>query len=246
MDGATFFEDRRTMGDQLANRIEELIARRDLSPGDLLATKEELRTWSGNARATVNEAVRILSDRGRVTARPGPGGGVFVAEANRLVSLGRTLLDVGAHVDQVRDMMAVRDHLEVLVFEEAVRHRTDKDIAELAAEMDQIHAVKDNPRGFVAQIWSLHARIARITPNAVLCELYLGLLETIQTTVINVANPLERTEEYVVARVNAHQILVDTIASGNESRIPAALDAHGLGQYNEAGDNVAFASSPQR
>jgi GntR family transcriptional regulator, transcriptional repressor for pyruvate dehydrogenase complex len=227
----------------LADWIEQLISDRELKPGDFLATKEELRTWSGTARATVNEAVRVLCDRGLLFARPGPGGGVFVAKANRLVSLGRTLLDVGEHGERVRDMIAVRDHLETLVFEEAVRHRTASDCEELRAEMQKVREAHDDSRVFVAQIWGLHARIARITPNAVLSELYLGLLDAMRSSVINVANPRERTEEYVDARVEAHQALVDTIISGDETQIPAALKAHGLGQYNEKGDNIALAST---
>lgn len=245
MQPAPFVEDRRTQGDRLADRIEELIEARSLAPGDLVATKDELRVWSGNARATVNEAVRILCDRGRLVARPGPGGGVFVAKGNPLVTLGRTLLDVGAQSERITEMIAVRDHLETMVFEEAVRHRGAADIDDLRAEMDLIRAARDVPREFLTRIWSLHARIARITPNSVLSDLYLGLLDSLRTSVIDVAHPGgERTADYVDARVDAHQILVDTIASGDESLIPDALDAHALGQYsNKRGTGGLLAAS---
>lgn len=241
MHNARFFEDRRTQGDRLADRIEGLIADRELKPGDFVATKAELQEWSGNARATVNEAVRVLCDRGRLLARPGPGGGVFVAKGNPLVSLGRTLLDVGEQAERIKEMIAVRDHLESMVFEEAVRHRREADVADLEAAMEAIRAARDDARAFLAQIWSLHERIARITPNSVLADLYLGLLDSLRAGVVDVAHPGdERSREYVDSRIDAHRVLVETIVSGDESRIAAALDAHALGQYNDNRDNVGL------
>lgn len=238
---APFSEDRRTQGDRLAERIEESISERSLKPGDLVATKDELRKWSGNARATVNEAVRILCDRGRLVARPGPGGGVFVAKGNPLVTLGRTLLDVGEQAERIEELIAVRDHLETMVFEEAVRHRADADIEGLKAEMELIRASRNDPSAFLARIWSLHAMIARITPNSVLSDLYLGLLDSLRSSVVDVAHPGgERSFGYVQSRIDAHQALVDTIVSGDESQIPNALAAHALGQYNDARDNVGL------
>lgn len=243
MHHAKFFEDRRTQGDRLADRIEGLIADRELSPGDLVATKTELQEWSGNARATVNEAVRVLCDRGRLVARPGPGGGVFVAKGNPLVSLGRTLLDVGEQAERITEMIEVRDHLESMVFEEAVRHRREADVADLGIAMEAIRAARGDARAFLAQIWSLHERIARITPNSVLADLYLGLLDSLRASVVDVANPGdERSGDYIDARIEAHQALVDAITSGDEARVPAALDAHALGQYNEKRDNVGLRS----
>lgn len=238
---APLSEDRRTQGDRLAERIEALVSERSLKPGELVATKDELRRWSGNARATVNEAVRILYDRGRVVARPGPGGGVFVAKGNPLVTLGRTLLDVGEQAERIEEMIAVRDHLETMIFEEAVRHRCDADVDELKVEMEAIRASRDDASEFLSRIWSLHEKIAKITPNSVLSDLYLGLLDSLRSSVVDVAHPGgARSVGYVESRVDAHQALVDTISSGDESRIPAALAAHSLGQYNDARDNVGL------
>ena len=47
--------------------------------GERLATKDDLRKRFRVAVATVNEAMRRLETRGLIEARPGPGGGVFVA-----------------------------------------------------------------------------------------------------------------------------------------------------------------------
>ena len=69
------------------------------------------------ARGTVIEAVRLLQDRGVITVRPGPGGGLFVAEPSSVVRLGRTLLTVEGDAAGVADAIAVREELEPLVTE---------------------------------------------------------------------------------------------------------------------------------
>ena len=77
------------------------IARDGRRPGDRIATKDELRERFGVAVATINEAVRLLETRGVIEARPGPGGGIFVARAVRRVRF--------AH-DAHRARLPVREH----------------------------------------------------------------------------------------------------------------------------------------
>src|ERR1700704_266749 len=70
---------RLSRAEALARELEEEISAGVLSTGDRLGTKEDLRQRFNVAVATVNEAVKLLETRGLVVARPGPGGGVFVA-----------------------------------------------------------------------------------------------------------------------------------------------------------------------
>src|SRR5919201_713366 len=77
----------------------ELVARElereiddEREPGERLGTKEDLRKRFGVAVATVNEAVRLLEMRGMIEARPGPGGGVFVARRSSRLALSHLVL----------------------------------------------------------------------------------------------------------------------------------------------------------
>ena len=70
---------RLSRAEALAREVEEEIAAGILSTGDRLGTKDDLRLRFNVAVATVNEAIKLLDARGLVEARPGPGGGVFVA-----------------------------------------------------------------------------------------------------------------------------------------------------------------------
>jgi DNA-binding FadR family transcriptional regulator len=71
-----------SLGEAIARELEQEITGGELSPGQRLGTKEELRSRFGVALATINEAIRLLEMRGMLTARPGPGGGVFVTHAS--------------------------------------------------------------------------------------------------------------------------------------------------------------------
>src|SRR5579863_6333424 len=87
----------------VARQLEAWIRAEDRSPGDRIATKEELRERFGVAVATINEAVRLLEGRGVIEARPGPGGGIFVARAAVRVALMHTVLGIAPQSTTYRD-----------------------------------------------------------------------------------------------------------------------------------------------
>jgi GntR family transcriptional repressor for pyruvate dehydrogenase complex len=112
----------------VARDVEAEILGEGTPPGERLGTKEELRQRFGVAVATVNEAVRLLETRGLIEARPGPGGGVFVARSSVRVALKRDGLEGSWGAAAFGDCLAVRNGLEPLVCREAARHHTDEDI----------------------------------------------------------------------------------------------------------------------
>ena len=82
----------------LAREIEEEVSAGVLNTGDRLGTKDDLRQRFNVAVATVNEAVRLLDNRGLVEARPGPGGGVFVTSRRCGSELRIEVRDTGAGI----------------------------------------------------------------------------------------------------------------------------------------------------
>src|ERR1019366_10124334 len=104
---------------RLAEEFEARIRREERQPGERIATKHELRERFGVASATINEAVRLLETRGVIEARPGPGGGIFVARsavrsAVRFAHV-HTVLGFPSESTTYRDCLLVRDALEPLI-----------------------------------------------------------------------------------------------------------------------------------
>src|SRR5689334_4623734 len=117
----------------VARDLEAEILGGGLAPGERIGTKDALRHRFGVAVATVNEAVRLLETRGLIEARPGPGGGVFVAASSVRAALRRDNLASTWGAVRIDDCLAVRNGLEPLVCREAARHRTAADVRELRA-----------------------------------------------------------------------------------------------------------------
>lgn len=209
----------------VADEIERLIHQDNLGAGDRLGTKESLQQRFGVARATVNEAVKLLHERGRLVAKSGPGGGLFISVPDAGLQMGRFLVSVGSDVHTVSDAAELRDHLEYLLVHHATQHRTEQDIAELREIAERMASTRDDPAGHMRSVWDLHWRIAAITPNRTLSSTYLGLATFIRDNVAG-RSPTDEFERFFARRLAAHQDLVEVIASGEASRVAAVVTGH--------------------
>lgn len=212
---------------QLATEIEQSIVQRGLPTGQRIATMEELREQTGYGRSTIGETARLLSERGTVEVRPGRGGGLFVAAISPVVRLRRTLLTVTEGSSTVSDAIAVREALEELIALDAARHCSPDDVADLATCMGEMAAHGDDLTAFLAANWSLHERIAAITPNELARGVYVGTIRCVaELTVPAGTEQPEDAADYLTLRVAVHAELVDAIVSGDLERTRAAVEAH--------------------
>ncbi|MFF5225401.1 FCD domain-containing protein [Dactylosporangium sp. NPDC000521] len=85
-----------------------------------------------------------------------------------------------------------------------------------AADLDGI--------AFIHANWALHARIADVTPNAMLRSFYLSLLEIIESHTLAV-QPLDDQPlpEHIQSRHDLHAALVDAIAARDEHQALALI-----------------------
>ncbi|NEA26150.1 FadR/GntR family transcriptional regulator [Actinomadura bangladeshensis] len=216
---------RPSRAETVAKRIEARIAEDSLPNGHRLGTRDSLRREFDVAAATFNEAVRLLTARGTVSVRPGVKGGVFVATPPPLVRLGRKMLELSGDSVPVSDCLVMRDALEPLLAREAMRHRTEADIADLRRLADEMAAAEaESGVGYLAANWALHRRIAEITPNKILQHTYVSLLEFVETRLRGVTSD-EPTTRHVDGPA-VHRELVEAIAAGDPDRLDAAAAAH--------------------
>ena len=206
----------------VARDIEAEILGEGIPPGERLGTKEELRQRFGVAVATVNEAVRLLETRGLIEARPGPGGGVFVARSSVRVALKRDGLDSSWGGAPFADCQAVRTGLEPLVCQEAARHHTDEDIRALEKILAAMERHADEPRAYLELNWALHRRIAKLCRNAPLHSIYLTLIDFLEDG-LNLGD-LHDFDGH--ADVEVHRQLVAAIDEGPGPHLEAAIERH--------------------
>jgi DNA-binding FadR family transcriptional regulator len=214
---------RLSRAEALAREIEEEISAGVLNTGDRLGTKDDLRQRFGVAVATVNEAVKLLDTRGLVEARPGPGGGVFVASPASRNRSGPMMMGfewTGASID---DYHEVRGVLEPLIYRHAGRYRTDADIRALRAIVASMATHLDQPRAYARYNTAFHRRVARLSPNAPLRSFYVTLLDFYENSVVEVA---ELPEVLHPDNVTVHRELVDAIQLGDPAELEEAIHRH--------------------
>ena len=191
-------------------------------PGDRLGTKDELRASCGVSVGTFNEALRMVQARGLVTVRSGPGGGLFASRESPMVRFGNSMLALDDDAASVAEAFRLRSALDPLIVEDALQHSSAHDIAALRVELDQMKgaAAAGDGTAFIRANWSLHARIAEISPSAVLRSFYLNLLEITDSHLLAVQPVDEQPlDDYIQSRYDLHVALVDAIAAHDESAL---------------------------
>jgi DNA-binding FadR family transcriptional regulator len=220
------------------------------APGERLGSKEELRLRCEVSVGTFNEAMRIAQSRGIVSVRPGPGGGVFAASQSPIVRLGNSVLALDAGQTTVAESVRIRDALDPLLIEDALWHASPADIAEMREILADMAAAAEHmdPGAFVHANWSLHARIAEVSPHAMLRSLYVNLLDHIESHTLAVLpfgdQPLP---EYIVSRHALHAAIVDALEARDRDRALALIAHHNTNQLPAASvptGRAADATSP--
>src|ERR1700739_1207271 len=123
----------------LADEIEAAIVGGEIRTGERLGTKDDLRRRFDVAYGTLNEALRILQQRGFVKSRTGPGGGLFASVPTASLRLSQ-LLSGFPEGGSLADCAAVRHALEEAVTLDATRSRARADIADLEATGQRMSA----------------------------------------------------------------------------------------------------------
>lgn len=203
-----------------------------LPSGARLGSKSELQALVDVSEGTFNTALRLLQARDLVRVKSGPGGGIFVAEQSPIARLGNAVLRLDSDSVDIPESIQVRWGLEYEIVRDACVYRNDRDVAELEAtlrEMEEAFASQDEDR-FVRVNWSLHRRIASITPNRTLQSLYLGLLELIEGHTLRVvAAAGQNLHAFHEDRLLVHTDLIRVVTSGDEQAATGIVRAHNRG-----------------
>jgi len=213
---------RLSRAEALAREIEEQISAGTLSTGDRLGTKDDVRQRFRVAVATVNEAVKLLETRGLVEARPGPGGGVFVAGPEARMRNGPMFVGFEWAEASMADYHEVRRALEPVIYRHAAQHRTGADVRALRSILASMSAHLDQPGAYARYHTALHRRIARMSRNAPLRSIYVTLLDFFENDLATAGPP----GPVHPGNVDVHRQLVDAIEQGEGPELGPALRRH--------------------
>lgn len=202
-----------TRGQAAADHLAAQIATMD--EGDRLGTKKELSARLGIAGATLNEAIRLLQERGLVTLRPGPKGGIFVSRPDPLARLGRALSPLRDQPDLVEGALEVQESLQALTALNALRQRTAQDITELRRQLTLLEGALSDDHAFAAALRKFDETLSAIGTNRILQTVYRGVLAYVEANE-QPDDAIARSSTDRRRALRLHEQLVDAIEEQDE------------------------------
>jgi DNA-binding FadR family transcriptional regulator len=146
--------------------------------GTRLPPERALATSLGVARSTLREAMAALDVLGIVEVRPGSGAYLTADSAGLLPQAIKWSLMLGQ--PRTRDLVEVREYLEVFTAKLAAARATDDDITGLGTYVSAMRAAGDDVDAFVTADLAFHFDMARIAGNTVLQDILHSIRSLLQ------------------------------------------------------------------
>lgn len=199
---------------QVTDQLRDEITAGTWPVGSRIPTEPELAELTGTGRNTVREAVQALVHAGMLERRQGSG--TYVIGTS---DLGGTLAKYFASAHE-RDVLELRQALDVTAAALAARRRDDADVAHLRELLATRNELWRNPeaatgeagREAVAADLALHRAIVAASHNEVYLEFYDSLLPAIEHT-INLG-PVAASHSYEAEHGELVQAVVDGDVEG--------------------------------
>ena len=211
-----------TLAERVEQELERLIVESRLGAGDRLPSERELASQFGVSRTVVREAVRALAARKLVDVSVGRGTVVRAPSAESAGESMKLLLLMqagGAGVDKVSE---VRHIVETEIAALAASRRTDEDLGDLAAILEETRLHLDDPEVYIKSDVAFHAALARATKN----ELFVIVLDSLVEVMIEVRLLTLRVPGITSLALSHHERILEAVVSGDPGAARAAMDAH--------------------
>ncbi|MBN9185803.1 FadR/GntR family transcriptional regulator [Microbacterium sp.] len=214
---------RTSLQDQVTEAVIELIAERDLKPGDQLPGSAELADMMNVSLPVVREAIAGLAAIGLLERHQGREATLGTPNASHLSRLFSLRL-VGAGVEDEK-MQQFREIVEVGNARLAALNRTDEQLATLDEAMTVL-AAADNADALYAADVAFHAAVARAADNDLL-ELTLESLEPLLWRLRRRTwNGWVNAGGGLASIVDAHRVILEAIRQGDPDAAAAAMTDH--------------------
>jgi DNA-binding FadR family transcriptional regulator len=210
----------------VAKQLLEHLANGNYSPGTRLPPERQLAGSLGVGRSTVREALAALDVLGLLDVRPGSGTYLAADSSELLPQAIKWSLMLGR--PRTRDLVELREYLEVVTAKLAAERATDDDIARLRETVDAMRAAGDDVGAFVAADLAFHFEAARIAGNSVLQD----ILHSIRSLLTAWFDRTLRVPGTIADTLVEHEAVFDAIATRSaeaaEQRMKALMDAADL------------------
>ncbi len=211
----------------LHQRIAARISTDSLKSGDRLGTRQSMKQEYGVANGTLNEALRLLVSEGLAELRPGPKGGVFVANRGASLRIGGRRLVLRGSVSDLAENLEVRYSLLPLVAASAARNPSPPQevVSKIREQLTLLRGSELHGNELQLQVWALQRSLGELATNKLLQTLYVGLLDAAEAQLLDAIFDKPRRPN----RVGLHEKLVEAVLASDPEE--AVLVAHELSAF---------------
>lgn len=210
------------LADQVADRIQELIARGDYAPGDKLPVENELCEMFSVSRVTTREAIVKLSLMGIIDVRQGEGTFVkkLAPESFMKPLLPMLILDK----KNLQDVFVVRLLIEAKTAELAALNATPEDLEEIRLLVDKMNLYAgQNKIGLYNEADAeFHYAIARHSKNQILFTIQTLIFDVMKGAIGVSTSP----PNALAISIKYHQLIYDAIVSKDGTAAARYMTEH--------------------
>lgn len=215
---------RSSRAEVVAADLEREIMSERLPVGAHLGRRSELMDRFGISPTVMNETLRILRDRDLVSVRPGPGGGITVANTPPQVRTGALDLWFQPSNPHPLDLFEARLYLEFGLTKAAFERADSNDIAAMRTAMMGMRASTTAPEFFDA-VLNFHAVVAAAAHIPVLEGMHQLIITSIKAVLSRVTFVADY-EPLVAGSLVVHDDIVAAISLHDQAAFVEAINRH--------------------
>jgi DNA-binding FadR family transcriptional regulator len=159
------------MAELVSQRLRRQIVRGELSEGDALPSEAALMTQFGVSRPTLREAFRVLESEGLISVRRGAHGGARVQTPNGDTAARYAGLVLEYRGTTLEDVFDARNVIEPPCAALLARRRTQADIKQLRAAVNEARDAMDDPNLLIRLHNEFHALMIELAGNQTMAVL---------------------------------------------------------------------------
>lgn len=214
---------RQTLTDQAVDSLSLYIQENELKPGDMLPSETVLANHFGVSRPVIREALKALEGRNVIEIINGRGAAVKPLESGDL----HTFFSRAVHFDPeaIRELLEVRQGLEVQAARIAARHRSDEDVAELTQITQQMRAQFQDDDAYSDSDLAFHMALARATHNAMMLHLIESIRQYTRDSMVQ-WHVGRRTQEEYERIQRLHEVILTGIVAADPEQAALAMSLH--------------------
>lgn len=208
--------------EQIADILLESIKSGEYQVGDKLPSIQKLGQQYGVSVASVREALNALRTIGIIEMKQGYG--TFIKQIEP------TFFELGdkfTSLDQITELLELREIVESATVEKAAIHRNEADLVSLKKALDEMgEAVTDGTSGEKADL-QFHLSIARAAKNSLLVELLNNISELMQDSMEETRKIFIYSKQKKMNKLHEeHVIIYNAIVEQNATNAVKAMESH--------------------